>query len=308
MADKGFKRTGSEAVKRVQAMLGSFDVSIEGVSEGGYSVDVLGQNASCVGVSLEDGCLTLTQKTLEAGSGRISVRLKADSCELIDIVSVSGDIKLKRTGAGEVTLNSTSGFISANQVKAEGSFRAESASGGFDGSDISATDICLNMRSNAIKLSGAEASNEITVDSGSGDVSLSDVRALELKLESASGSVKINSCEFKHSFFIRTYAGDAEVKLMSATGLIKSTSGNIRFAGGSRELIIESTSGSIRALGEFERVRISSVSGGIGITSKLPSAERISVRTVSGDIDVWCPEQALHRVFAQSLSGSVRKH
>lgn len=132
-------------------------------------------------------------------------------------------------------------------VKKLGKLRINTASGGADISEVTATEFELNTASGSININAFF--DNVKLQSASGDISLTnptDEKALNVKVCSVSGSAVINNYK-ADAFSLHSVSGRTEFNGASGCGKIAVTSGNItvNYAEWDNDLSISAISGNV---------------------------------------------------------------
>jgi len=202
----------------------------------------------------------------------------------VNIKTASGDMKAAGINAERISLDTASGDIHVEQVKAA-DFKMKSSSGDFDMRDINAIQLYAGTSSGDIDAANLEAKN-LVLKSMSGDINIKDASAAIAEFNSTSGDLSVNHVN----------ANDCKIKSISGDVTIDSFSMN--------NSDVNTMSGDIKMTDVLgDALRAVSVSGNVYVNINV---KRCHASSKSGDVDVTCNGDLT--LESSSTSGDVNVH
>lgn len=217
--------------------------------------------------------LTAGVPKIESLSGSVDIfHVRGEETDRAAVRTRSGDIVVRQWQGGEVALESASGSVRADGLKApKASARSRSGDISLVNIDI-AVDVAAESASGGLEVRGGQCGQGLFLRSQSADISLSDVRAGRIQTE--------------------TISGDQEISQATATNgpmLLKSVSGDVQ----ANEV-------------QANEATINTVSGDGSFVFAAPFEGSLTASSVSGDIEVRLWSNSSVRVDLISQSGGMR--
>ncbi len=196
-------------------------------------VDVTGLNGSVViNDDFGDVNVTNVDGAVEAhsNSGKIQLSSVNAGSDDINISTDFGTLILEKVSGKDITLQSNSGKLTLNDVRATGDIFGKSDFGNVEFENGSASNLELETNSGKISVIKVNVRNEIIVDDDFGNIELTQASANSYDLHTNSGSITIDGA--KGNVKAYTDFGDIEIKnAVNVTLDIKTNSGTITFSG-----------------------------------------------------------------------------
>lgn len=158
------------------------------------------------GIKVREG-FAFKETDIENTSGSVDFRSCAGS---LDINVTSGSIRLQDVSASEISLETTSGSIKAENINAATAFDVHSTSGSIKIERAICGDIDMSASSGSVKLNNSDAS-EIEIKTSSGSVNGTLLTGKMFETHTSSGSVKVPASE----------AGSGTCSINTSSGSIK---------------------------------------------------------------------------------------
>lgn len=178
-------------------------------------------------IAVEDVEGALVVKT---DSGRIDVTsVRAGSAD-IDLYSGFGSIYLSQVSGAGISVESRSGKLDLENVRATQNMELLSDFGNIDYETGSAGSLDVRTKSGSITLASVTVRGTLTLRDDFGDISLEQVRASSYDAETSSGSITVDGVEGK----IRAHTGFGNItvtKAENATLDLNTRSGGVDFEG-----------------------------------------------------------------------------
>jgi DUF4097 and DUF4098 domain-containing protein YvlB len=169
-----------------------------------------------VSVSSNGGAVTAT--SIKAGT------------DDIELHSEFGSITLEKANGGDITLDTKSGSIDLNEVRATNSLTANSDFGDVAFENGSADSLSVDNNGGSVSLVKLTVKKEIKVQDEFGNIKLTQAHASSYDLHTNSGTITIDSAE--GNLKAHTDFGNIEiVNAESVTLDVKTSSGSINFSG-----------------------------------------------------------------------------
>lgn len=220
---------------------------------------------------------------LETSSGDITSELAVRSEKDVSITSSSGDVEFPSVAAENVSVNTSSGYVKAEDINAGTEISIGTTSGDVDVKELTGrADIeCSSGNVTAKKITG-----DAQLKTSSGDINIEELTG-EAKTECSSGCLSIGTLTGNAQF--KTTSGDVEVQYADGNVQTLTTSGSVRISEGSGDRRISTTSGSIMAGSTEGGFQVSTQSGDVQITVQKGEG---SIETSSGDVRLGLEELA----------------
>jgi len=178
-----------------------------------------------VNVEKVDGALEV-----KTNSGRVDVKAVRAGTKNIDLYSGFGSTYLDQVSGADITVQSNSGTIDVQEVRATKDMELSSDFGNVKFDNGSAASLTVSTQSGSIDLSSVNISGELTIKNDFGDINLEQVKAKSYDTNTNSGSIIIDGAQ--GSVKAHTGFGNITVKnAESATLDLNTQSGSIEFIG-----------------------------------------------------------------------------
>jgi DUF4097 and DUF4098 domain-containing protein YvlB len=237
----------------------------------------------------------------QSGSAIFEARLPQSFQGKIKAVGSSDSIMVSRFDLKEMDINSSSGSVTATDIKAEsasfevssgkfagdeirssGRLDIESSSGALDIGRIEGTEVTIEASSGGIRLDEVEASAELSIKASSGHIRAGRLSAPDIELDTSSGGISVDA--LSGSLSLDSSSGGADIGFEDLRGPVKMdvSSGNITLVlpeNAAFDVRLKTSSGRIRSdfpvLGDLsnqdEEMRGSVNGGGVLVDLKASS-------------------------------------
>lgn len=178
-----------------------------------------------VAVEKVDGALEV-----KTNSGQVDVTSVKAGSEDIDIFSGFGTIHLKQVSGAGITVQSNSGAIEAEDVRATKQLELTSDFGNVTFEKGSAASLNVTTKSGSIDLTSVNVSGALTIKDDFGDIAFEQVKARSYDADTNSGSIFVNGAQGPikaHTGFGNITVKDAEAAVLD----LNTQSGSIDFEG-----------------------------------------------------------------------------
>ena len=168
--------------------------------------------------------------TVETESGAITATSITAGGSAIDLHSGFGNISLGKASAGDVKLNSQSGGLDVNDLRASGDVDLSTQFGNVDFENGSASALTVETQSGQVKLTSLNVSGEAKVNGDFGEIELTKVKAKSYDLDTSSGSVTVDGAQGA----VKVNAGFGNISISQAEDVtldLNTQSGSITFEG-----------------------------------------------------------------------------
>lgn len=269
----------TEPFTSLRVQEGSADVKLLPSEDGGCRVVYGESKHSRCRVGVENGTLTVVRETEEhSRSGLFSfedtlpvcIYLPAGDYETLSVSSDSGDVKASDgLSFQKVEIVTVSGDIRLEDLEAE-TLSAKSSSGDIRLRGCSAASLTLETSSGDQTVDETVCSGDGKLHSGSGDIELEASSFRSLDLSSNSGKTTLSKTVCSGTVKAETGSGGISLRKASAASFdLRTTSGDVNGSVvGSVDFIVDTGSGSVRTRGGVR------------------GAAACRVRTGSGDVDL----------------------
>lgn len=167
-----------------------------------------------------------TSARVEAASGEIRIHSSVAAEEAVS--SQSGNIYVKDTAPEVLSIQSTSGAITAENVEAREDIQIKSTSGDITLSHVHGNAIEASASSGELALNQVTAKEDLNLKTTSGDITLNGCDGNALDIQSTSGRVS-GSLLSQKTFDIHTKSGTVEAPHSASGGIcrVTTTSGDV---------------------------------------------------------------------------------
>lgn len=197
------------------------DVTISGIEGSVVTQTDFGE----VSVDNVEGSLSAS-----TNSGAVTATSIRASGENIDLSSEFGAITLEKANGKEITLDTNSGSVKLNEVRATGKLSASSEFGDVTIENGSADSITVDTNSGGVSLAKLTVKKEIHVEDEFGNIELEQAYAASYDLHTNSGEIAIDGVKGK--VIANTEFGGIEIMNAEAVTLdVRTNSGTITFNG-----------------------------------------------------------------------------
>jgi len=165
---------------------------------------------------------------LVSASGDVTFRGEAE--RMLTLQTASGDILAENLRAESIQVNTASGTVTLNTVTVGENLGLDSSSGDLDLTNVECGELTANSASGTMDCTGMLVMGTLRMDTASGDIRLMDCDASTLYLTSSSGDIT-GTLRTDKVYQAHSDSGEVEVPFSTVGGLceIHSSSGNIWF-------------------------------------------------------------------------------
>lgn len=237
---------------------------------------------------------------LETSSGCIASEFNIESGKDCSISSSSGDIDFLSVTADNVSVDTSSGYVTMENIDTSvndsvGVVSIKTSSGDVNVKGITGE---TQIESSSGYLSVGTIEGDVQLKTSSGDMVVNELTG-GIKTESSSGNVFIET--LTGSAQLKTSSGDISIQYIDGNIQAMSTSGYVRVSEGSGDRTISTSSGDITVGGTEGGFQINTQSGDAQITINKGGG---SIETTSGDVQLGL-EELTGTLNVSSSSGYV---
>lgn len=270
LADVG--RANSDAVISED---GSYDIIEKEIKDGRQDIEIDVSFASVSVAPSTDGKIHLTYTEannitfdFQEDFEKISLKQTNSSFSFFGTIANSAKVELllPEEHAGDLDIDTASGYIKVKNISVTGDFEFDSASGSVTVEDCACKESDYATASGDIELLNLKTAS-IEAAAASGSINIENLKGeLPAELATASGEIRIENAQF------------SELEAASKSGGIKLTEIS------AKSCFVENTSGICDLDGvDARRIRIGTISGGIyGTLAGAPGDYTISTKNISG--------------------------
>lgn len=186
---------------------------------------VLDNEFGNISVDKADGALEI-----RTNSGQVDVTSVQAGSQNVEIYSGFGTISLEQVSGADITIESKSGKLELENVRATKEMNLHTDFGNLDFMTGSAARLEARTNSGSIKLTAVTVSGSLTLRDDFGDVTLDRVRAASYEVESNSGSITIDGVRGP----VMAHTGFGNIDILNAEDVtldLDTNSGSIEFSG-----------------------------------------------------------------------------
>lgn len=186
---------------------------------------VLDNEFGNISVDKADGALEI-----RTNSGQVDVTSVQAGSQNVEIYSGFGTITLEQVSGADITIESKSGKLELENVRAVKEMNLHTDFGNLDFMTGSAARLEARTNSGSIKLTAVTVSGSLTLRDDFGEVTLDRVRAASYEVESNSGSITIDGVRGP----VMAHTGFGNIDILNAEDVtldLDTNSGSIEFSG-----------------------------------------------------------------------------
>lgn len=216
------------------------------------------------------------------------------------VSSSSGDVRFSSVTADNVSVDTSSGYVTMEDIDAKADGSAGTVSIRTSSGDVNVKTITgeTGIESSSGYVTVERIQGDARLKTSSGDMHVKEI-AGEAETESSSGDVTIGT--ITGDAHLKTSSGDISVQHIDGNIQTTSNSGYVKISEGSGDRMITTSSGSVIAGGTESGFRVITQSGDVQITVQRGAG---SIETTSGDIQLGLQELA-GTLSVNSSSGYV---
>lgn len=165
---------------------------------------------------------------IQSTSGNVNFSAEVEND--LTVKTVSGEVYIGKTAPQKLNVQSTSGDVTVEAVKAETSIKVKAVSGDIELTDAQCQSLTTDTTSGEVEFLNVIANENVRIESVSGDIELHKCDAQTLWLKTTSGNIS-GALLTEKIFFTDTLSGNVNVPKTASGGKceIKTTSGDIEF-------------------------------------------------------------------------------
>lgn len=225
---------------------------------------------------------------LTTSSGDIISELDISSEKDVSVTSTSGDVEFPSVTAENVSVNTSSGYVTMENIAANADYPVGEISIKTSSGDVKLKGLAgkTNIESSSGYLTIGTITGDTQLKTTSGDMNINEITG-EIKTESSSGCLTIGTLTGNAQ--LKTTSGDVEVQCADGDIQIMTNSGTVKIPEGSGSRTISTTSGNITAGSTEGSLQLKSQSGDVQATIQKGEG---SLETTSGDVQLRLEELA----------------
>lgn len=248
LAGWDFSRLGTPVTKESFPITESFDrISVSGITadvrivsagDAGARVDCVGREDMIFTVSVEDGCLYVTETESDENfidfsfgfsSRSMTLYLPGTAYASLDVKLTTGDV---RSGDGftfdTVNVTTTTGHVGLSDVRF-GQLSVRTGTGSVDIKTVSAQDMTFVTTTGDVRLTDVTCEGTLSAEQTTGSLNCSNVTAGQLRSAATTGDMHARDVTVSGGFNVERKTGDVSVNgLDSGSTVIRATTGDIR--------------------------------------------------------------------------------
>lgn len=226
--------------------LSNVTVRIEGISGNTLEASFSGRRGNTrknppeIKVLEESGQITFAERNEQSApinlgvfsgwglSGTLTLRVPENRLEDLEVTCFSGGIKVTGLEAETITLDSSSGEVTLENVKADGALRVDSFAGNISMRKVEAETIGVESSSGRIEARDVVA-DAFSANSFSGNMTLMEMDLEDLRIDTSSGKIEV-ALEQEADVSMETFSGRVDLTLprgMGFTYQIETFSGGV---------------------------------------------------------------------------------